>query len=64
MCAGGLSRQEVEEVGFRYAPVEEMLKRYNPKTLSEGFNRVSDGEEIYFISNPATGLWAAKGNNL
>ena len=61
-CAGGLERREVENVGFGYASVNEMLKRYNPEVLSEGFNRLPDGEEIFFISNPAIGLWAAKGN--
>lgn len=59
-CAGGLSRQDVENAGFRYAPVDAMLKRYNPADLSEGHNRMPDGEEIFFISNPAAGLWAWK----
>ena len=62
LCAGGLGRQEVEDVGFGYAPVNEMLERYDPEVLSEGHNRIHDGEEIFFISNPAIGLWASKGN--
>lgn len=61
MCAGGLQRQEVDNVGFGYAPVSEMLGRYDPEVLSEGYNRLPDGEEIFFIANPALGLWAAKG---
>jgi nickel-dependent lactate racemase len=61
LCAGGLGRQEVEDVGFGYAPVNEMLDRYNPEVLSEGYHRLSDGEEIFFIANPAIGLWASKG---
>ncbi len=61
-CAGGLNRSDIENTGFRFAQVKEVLKRYNPKTLSEGYNRLKDGEEIFFISNPATGLWATKGN--
>jgi nickel-dependent lactate racemase len=59
-CAGGMSRTDVENAGFGYAPVNEMLKRYQPKFLSEGFNTMPDGEEIFFISNPAIGLWALK----
>lgn len=59
-CAGGLSKEEVESVGFRYAPVEKMTDRYNPESLSEGYNRMANGEEIYFISSPGTGLWAAR----
>jgi len=28
--------------------------------LKNGFNTMPDGEEIFYISNPATGLWKAK----
>ncbi len=56
-CPGHLTREEVEGVGFRYAPLEQMLRRYDPARLADGFNTV-DGEEIFFISNPALGLWA------
>ena len=57
-CPGGLSKQEVERAGFGFAPVGDMLKRYNPAALFEGPNTLPDGEEFYFISNPAIGLWA------
>ncbi|MBN2036386.1 MAG: DUF2088 domain-containing protein [Chitinispirillaceae bacterium] len=60
-CAGGLSAGEVASVGFQYAPVDELLTRYDPSSLAEGPNRMNDGEEIFFISNPGTGLWAWKG---
>jgi len=59
-CAGHLSGDKVEKAGFKYAPVEEMLRRYDPGALSDGFNRLPDGEEIFFIRNPATGLWVSK----
>jgi hypothetical protein len=36
-----------------------MMKKYNPEKLKDGFNMV-DGEEIFYISNPALGLWAFK----
>ena len=52
-----LTREEVEGVNFRYMPLSEGLARYNPKTLKDGFNVMPDGEEIFFISNPAVGLW-------
>jgi len=58
-CPGGLSRQEVEGVGYRWGEPASMLKRYDPARLEEGFNLI-DGEEIYFISNPALGLWAQR----
>jgi hypothetical protein len=33
--------------------------KYNPDQLKDGVNIV-DGEEIFYISNPALGLWAFK----
>ncbi len=59
-CPGHLSKQEIESVNFRYAALDDMLKKYDPAVLAEGVNRMPDGEEIYYISNPAVGLWASK----
>jgi len=59
-CPGGLSREEIEGVGFAYAELDDMMRRYDPKRLADGWNTV-DGEEVFFISNPALGLWAYKG---
>jgi len=53
-----LSREEVEGVHFQYQPYDEAAERYDPEKLQDGFNTMPDGEEIYFISNPALGLWA------
>ena len=30
---------------------------YDPETLSEGWNTLENGEEIYFVKTPALGLW-------
>ncbi|MHC4617740.1 MAG: nickel-dependent putative hexonate epimerase [Planctomycetota bacterium] len=59
-CPGELSKEEIEAVNFRYADLEEMRERYNPEGLADGFNGLAGGEEIYFISNPALGLWSFK----
>jgi nickel-dependent lactate racemase len=59
-CPGYLSRQEIESVKFNYADPGQMMNRYDPKKLSDGFNTTSDGEKIFFISNPALGLWTYK----
>ncbi|WP_291859256.1 lactate racemase domain-containing protein [Marinilabilia sp.] len=59
-CPGHLSKKEIESVNFKYADLEEMTKRYNPEKLKDGKNRMPDGEEIFYISNPAVGLWAHK----
>lgn len=55
-CTKHLSKKEVESVGFKYMPYDEAVKKYNPETLKDGYNTVN-GEEIYYISNPALGLW-------
>ena len=34
-----------------------LAEKYNPETLQYGYNTMPDGEEIYFIPNPALGLW-------
>ena len=60
-CPGKLTRDEIESVGYRYAELEPMLDRYNPKTLRDGWNTLPDGERIYYVSNPALGLWAYRG---
>jgi nickel-dependent lactate racemase len=57
---GGLRRQEIEDVGYAWADCQSMISQYDPPSLSEGWNNVA-GEEIYFIRNPAMGLWAVPG---
>ena len=57
-AAGGLSRKEVEGVGYDWADCAEALERYDPAALVPGWN-VVDGEELYFVANPALGLWTA-----
>ena len=54
---GHLTREEVEGVGYQYANLSEMLGKYPPETLKTGWNTLSSGEEIFFIPNPALGLW-------
>jgi hypothetical protein len=60
-CPGKMKKEEIEGVNFGFADLAAMLKKYNPETLKDGVNIMPDGEEIYFISNPALGLWAYKG---
>ena len=51
-----ITQEEIAGVGFRPASYQEMAKKYDPTKLNYGYNTV-DGEEIYFIPNPALGLW-------
>jgi hypothetical protein len=60
-CPGNISKDEMEGVGFRYADLSAMMKRYDPAKLKDGLNTLQGGEEIFYISNPALGLWAYKG---
>ncbi len=55
-----LTQAEIESVGFNYADIDEVTSKYNPETLKDGYNTMPDGEEIFYISNPALGLWAFK----
>ena len=58
-CPGpDMSKEEIESVGFQYCPYGEMVARYPIDKLKDGWNTMPDGEEIYYISNPALGLWA------
>jgi nickel-dependent lactate racemase len=59
-CPGMLKREDVENVGYAFSPMSGMCDRYDPRALKQGPNVLPDGEEIYFISNPAAGLWACK----
>jgi hypothetical protein len=58
-CPGHLTEQEIRKANFNYVPLNEMMKIYNPQHLKDGFNTIN-GEEIFYISNPALGLWAYK----
>lgn len=58
-CPGGLSRQEVEQVGFQFGELQAMLDRYDMTTLRDGWNSDKDGD-FFFIRNPAIGLWAVE----
>ena len=57
-CPGKLTRKEIESVNYKYASLDEMENKYDPNRLKEGFNRLDDGETIFYISNPAIGLWS------
>ncbi|GHT93030.1 hypothetical protein FACS1894140_5820 [Spirochaetia bacterium] len=60
-CPGpGLSRAEIESVGFEWGDLRANLARYDINKLSLGWNTLGDGERIFFVPNPALGLWAEK----
>ena len=52
-----VTKEEVEGVAFGWMPYEEAVKKYDPAVLTDGYHTI-DGEEIFYISNPALGLWS------
>ncbi len=52
-----MPKEDIENANFLWADYDETIKRYNPETLHYGYNTLPDGEEIFFIPNPALGLW-------
>lgn len=55
-----ISKEEIESVNYKYMSYEEACNIYHPEKLKDGFNTLDNGEVIYYISNPALGLWASK----
>jgi nickel-dependent lactate racemase len=57
---GKMSKEEIEKVNFKYMDINEAMRKYNPDKLKDGWNKMPDGEEIYYICAPAMGLWACR----
>jgi nickel-dependent lactate racemase len=57
---GNLTKTEIEQVNYRYVPLNEALAKYPPSKMKEGWNIMPDGEEVFFISTPSSGLWATQ----
>ena len=55
-AAQKLTREEIEGVNFDYMPFDEAMQKYHPSQLKPGWNG-----DIFFIENPALGLWALEG---
>ncbi len=56
-CTRHLSKEEIEQVGYDYMPLDDALKKYAFDSLEPGYNTLPSGEKIYYINNPALGLW-------
>ncbi|MCF6096837.1 lactate racemase domain-containing protein [Thermovorax subterraneus] len=55
-----LKEEEIRKVNYNYLPFKKAYKIYNPDILNPGFNTLPNGEEVFFVSDPALGLWAWK----
>lgn len=56
---GGLSKEEIEGVGYEYRELRESEALYKPEGKNTGFYTDPDGKEYFFIANPALGLWSS-----
>ena len=55
-----MTQDAVRSVGFEAGDLDAMMKQYNPDQLRDGYNKLPNGEELFYISNPALGLWGLK----
>ncbi|MDR1914097.1 MAG: lactate racemase domain-containing protein [Clostridiales bacterium] len=53
-----LDRETIENVGYNHSDYESAANKYRPFVHREGFNTLPNGEEFYYVDNPALGLWA------
>ncbi len=51
-----LSKEEIESVGYEWAPIDAILTKYNPETLVDGYN----DDDLFYISEPGQGLWTLR----
>ncbi len=54
---GHMTREEIEGINYHYMSLEEAMEKYPIHSMKDGFNTI-DSEEVFYISNPAVGLWA------
>ena len=54
-----MSKEEIEAVGFNHISSSIIEERYGIHSLNEGAN-IANFEEVYFVRNPALGLWSVK----
>lgn len=58
-CPAGLTREQVQKAGFRWGDLPAMSRKYDPRRLRDGWNECG-GEKVFYVSNPAVGLWASR----
>lgn len=51
--------EAIRSVGFEWMDIREAVAAFPPDRLEPGWNTTAGGEEIFFVPNPALGLWKA-----
>lgn len=60
-AAGGLTRSEVESVGYGWRPLGEMLAELGVDAHTPGGERTdTHGDPFFHVANPAMGLWSTR----
>ena len=59
-CPGKLSREEIESVGYRYAELQPMLRRYDPKRAPRRLERAARRRAGLLHRQSGLGLWACR----
>ena len=54
-----ISKELINKVGYNYLSLDELNEIYNIAELETGWNNLGD-EDIYYIEDPATGLWVTE----
>jgi nickel-dependent lactate racemase len=55
-----ITLDEVKGVNFNAILYSDAIKKYDPEKLKPGWNILEDQEEVFYIPNPALGLWIDK----
>ena len=56
----GMTKSEIESVGYNYAALDTLKARYPVDRLVQGWNTLPGGERLFYVPNPALGLWTTK----
>ena len=56
-CTPLISCGEILNVGYNYDDIDIVKEKYQVDQLQDGMN-IINGEEVFYVSNPALGLWA------
>ena len=51
-----LIQTEIESVGYEWKPLDDIIAKFDPETLVDGFN----DDDVFYISEPGQGLWALR----
>ena len=54
-----MEESEITSAGFGYMSLQKAGEKYPLDNLAPGKNVLNNGESVFYIPNPAVGLWAS-----